>query len=292
MLTKVGGINELPEDFFKDIPALEQGQTVKLKTLHFNDVQDAGTKVMTRIWEKRAIPLKDIIVIEGKRYPIGIPSSVSANNKVEIFHSFDPSLETGLEKYTGEFYLTGGAVSRDGIPHEELYYFLKISNLNKDKENRNTALEPLFEFTDSTKEAKKTVKKNNDLMLALNAINGYTKGELVRFAASLGYDINDEQDVMLAKIQDFAMKDIVSFSVHFTDPLKDVKAEISIASQKGVIAFDGTSTISFIDGNVLIYKINNTDGDWIKELATYCVDGGGDKVFETIKKLNKAKKTA
>lgn len=291
MLTKKGGINDVPQEMYEGMPKLENGKPVVIRTLAKNSVKNLFTSKVDVIYEKTSIPLRDTITDkDGNRIIIGIPRNWN-KEQVEEFEILMPFKEMGVGEYHGLFALTAGAFTSFGVPHEEILAFLWLSNQNSSNEKRNTQVQARYEFIDNKKDAKVIGKRLDQLTIALNVIADWKPQEVKDFAASLNLDTEDDIDVLKTTIRQMAMSDIESFNKHYENPNRAIKSVLKKAEDKGIIVYDaGSNTVKWKDGGVQIITLSGYDTPWLDQMADWCLKGGGEKVYSQIEKREKAVK--
>lgn len=171
--------------------------------------------------------------------------------------------------------------------------FLLLSKYNKTNKFRPKDMQedPLFEVVDMVEESKHRALQLDEEDIARTVAKGMNTEQIKRFAASMGWDEEADQQLLKTRIREYAKDFPKLFNELIDSDDFDVKADLKMALSKGVIKFDvGARHIQWQNGDLVAAL--PPDGkqpvdafcDWIKS------NPKGNDIQKTIKKLLAAPK--
>jgi hypothetical protein len=286
MLTKAKNVNNISAELENSVPELEAGEQVTFQMLNGIDFLqvdvDSKNDKRTKIWPKEQVPLWGRITDPHtkKTVTIGVPKVIE-NDEVKEWKTFIPGADTaGL--FSGKFTLSG-----DNIDDKEMYSVLMLLDHNRKKKGRNEKVRALYENVDYVADAKTKRKKSSALRDALNLIENMGFSEAKELARALNWPDYSDEEVLFAKLEEFAKEDPEAFNSHYVDPLRGLKSDVKAAEEASMIAYDqATSKVLWVKGNVVIAQLDKQeDKTWIEQFASWLqTHENGSKVHQSIKK--------
>jgi hypothetical protein len=171
--------------------------------------------------------------------------------------------------------------------------FLLLSKHNKSNKFRPKDMQedPLFEVVDLVEESKAKALQLDEEDTARTVAKGMTKEQIKRFAASMGWDEEADQDLLKTRIREYAKDFPKLFNELIDSDDFDIKADLKMALSRSIIKFDvGSRQIQWENGDVIASlppdgkQPIDSFGDWIKSAPK------GNDIQKTIKKLLAAPK--
>lgn len=271
----VDDFNKISDKLKKSIPKLKPGQSVTFQMLNGvpNPEPDQTERNKTPIlYGKMQIPTKDRIFDPflgdtGDYVDIGVLESFrrDRDNQLEIVTKLlVPGM--GVFEFGGKFSLRGGK-----IEDEEMFEYLWICNHNGKNPHRDKSVPALFQPINLLEDSQATIKTTNSLREALNIAGDMSVAEAQQIAASFNWPVIAEDEVLVAKINDFAAKFPDEFLRAINNPKTKMKSEVKKAMDAGIITFDVLTNQVHL-GNELIATISLAGGndfltafsDWLK----------------------------
>lgn len=288
-------LNNISEELLKTIPPLKDGQTATFKLISggqliskssmINGLRTAD-KIVESFGSTRTIKLmdriKDPYKKAGEQYvDIGVPDQFE-NDRMIRPKKFILQAPGENEFLNGYFTLSGNSI--DDV---EMYEYFMLCNQNESNPNRDKSVEPTFKYVDYTADAQKEDKEIEKLTVALRLASEFTIQEARVFAASMNWNLADEN--LKSKIKKYAKENPVDFLERQGDPnLKD-KMNIKLAMDHGIINYDASQhRIVWGESNTTVAILEREEGkspvdlffDWTEK-----VKNGKDVLKGISKKL-------
>jgi hypothetical protein len=251
-MKEIGSFNKLSTELRAKLPTLEPGQSVTYELVPHEI--DHITK-LPLYGGARVIPGRDRIKDGNTIVDIGIP------------RVYDSKEVKKCEKYQ----LTGGGengrvpprfeLSGDSIEDILWHQFFFIANFNESNPNRDKSVKPLIRVVDHEAEAKSRRSKRSEKRQAMDAAQNIDGGEVRMYAASFGWPTEGiKVDLLRDKLEDYAEKFPNEFLKRVKDPKTSDMAEIQVAMDKGLIAYDHTNhQLRWAESNNFICLLDRED---------------------------------
>jgi len=286
-MEKIGKFNDLSEGLKSKLPVLEPGQVVTYEWLIFDKDHLTDRPLYGAA---RSLRGRDRIK-DGKNFiDIGLPKIVEGD-KVKKCQKFVVDGGGANGSVGARFDLHG-----DSIEEMQWHQFFSICNYNTSNPNADVNTTKLIRLVDPGAEAKERTKKRSVLRDAL-VLHEDMKAEDIRMvAASLNWDSADDIQVLRDKIGDYAMKSPAEFIERISNAETKNKAELRLAFDKGVIAYDPAKhQVKWGESGTVIASLDRVEGkDYLETLNEYLATSknGGTIVTAIRKKVSAAIVTA
>ncbi len=222
-----------------------------LKTKEYNNLSEEYLKGSRRLKKDESVVLRSLNASSKKNGKTTYNNSVRIPNVDTVY---DPNLDdfvqiaairsvqNGAPRFFSIFFegSRGGNLILSGNSNSDrlVFDFLWNSNFNKNNENRDTAIQPLFEYVDPEKNAAIGYNLFEEKAKAMQAVILMKDSDAIDFAISRGQ--NTDITGMRAKefLGKLAESDPVGFLQMSRSTDKTIKANISKAVERGIIRFD------------------------------------------------------
>lgn len=188
-------------------------------------------------------------------------------------------------KTKGRLLLKG---SRTG--DREVYQFLMMSNYNASNPNRDKNVTPLFELVEPNKKAEESRKSRTLRREAMNVAAELSAAEVREFVASLNKDEKRDISILRDELETMAEKDPKQFIAMSKDKNKSIQANVKLAMDKKIIAFDKESmTFNWVStGEAIVQVPRSSKKSYLQGFTNFVLSNkNGDSVYEEIVKLLK-----
>lgn len=187
-------------------------------------------------------------------------------------------------RFQGKFELRGGNV-RD----EELFEILWLSPERQGSPCADSSVEIMFKILDQKAETTASVTKFDRLKKTIEIVDTITPAKAREVFAALNQPSYTDDEVVLAKIKDFAKSNVDTFLNTYESPDTEIKATVKNAFDAGVISHDPATGEVRLGKTVLTnLKVDNLENftgvftDWVKT-----AENGKDVLANLKKQLSK-----
>ncbi len=172
----------------------------------------------------------------------------------------------------------------------EVYQFLMMSNYNASNPNRDKSVTPLFELVEPNKKAEESRKSRTLRREAMNVAAELSAAEVREFVASLNKDEKRDISILRDELETLAEKDPKQFIAMSKDKNKSIQANVKLAMDKKIIAFDKESmTFNWVStGEAIVQVPRSSKKSYLQGFTNFVLSNkNGDSVYEEIVKLLK-----
>ena len=276
----VGNFNKISEERKKSLRTLEPGQTVVYELLEFEIDHTTGARLYGSAIE---LPGRDMIRDGNELVQIGVPrlGSIDGNNNVRKTDGYIVGRSANA-LVSGRFELSG-----DNLKDIEWDQFFQLCNYNESNPHADKSVKKRIKELNFAEENKKKRERRNVLAKALSeavTMTSYNAEKVRMFAAAMGWDSSGNIDLLNEKTEAFAQDHPAKFLAIIGDPETKTKAELGVAKEKGIIAYDQTRhVVTDATGNVLGILDRMEGKTWIDMFHQYLkAKSDGVKILQGI----------
>lgn len=260
----VGNFNKISEEKKKSLRTLQPGQTVVYELLEFEIDHATGARLYGSATE---LPGRDRIRDGNELVEIGIPRMITGDNRVTKVDGFILG-KAANALISGRFELSG-----DNLKDIEWDQFFQLCNYNESNPNADKSVKKKIKELNFAEENRKKRERRNVLAKALSeavTMTSYNAEKVRMFAAAMGWDSSGNIDLLNEKTEAFAQDHPAKFLAIIGDPETKTKAELGVAKEKGIIAYDPTRhVVTDATGNTLGILDRMEGKTWIDMFHQY-----------------------
>lgn len=275
-MQKYKNLNQISDKLQKLIPPFEREVVFELLNGHKDP-----TSGIVYYGGALGISLRDKILDEGKIVEIGVPET------------FNGELVKRCKKFKLENTENGRVGARfslqpDRLEDHEIYEFFMLCNINQSSVNPSVdrRVKKLFKVINEEADAKTYNLDFNAKLTAMKMADQMNLADMKMLLASMSRNVNKPENTIKQEVFKYAEEQPAEFMKRLGDDATKYKAEIYVAKEKGVIAYDVVkNNVMWSKSGAVIAQLDKSEKDWVDNFYDWIAQSkNGKSVMDQITK--------